>query len=128
MLAYHLLHYITSRWNTASLCFCHHNKIKYKNPDFLMTNLTWYCISGYVIFSTATMWSCSAKELAAQHPDSGSSSEEEEFTLLRADSIQTSDTEESDELLIPDGSTAVKMRDMSNGRWTASKQVHQICR
>ena len=59
---------------------------------------------------------CSAKELAAQHPDSGSSSEEEEFTLLRADSIQTSDTEESDELLIPDGSTAVKMRDMSNGR------------
>lgn len=49
------------------------------------------------------------------HPDSDSDSEEE-FTLLRADSIQTSDTEDCDELLIPDGSTAIRMHDMHNGR------------
>ncbi|XP_067934969.1 G protein-activated inward rectifier potassium channel 3-like isoform X2 [Watersipora subatra] len=59
--------------------------------------------------------SMSAKELAAMHPDSDSNSEEE-FTLLRADSIQTSETEEGDELLLPDNSTAIRMYDMHNGR------------
>ena len=56
----------------------------------------------------------SAKELAAMHPESGSDSEEE-FTLLRADSIQTSDTEECEELLMPEGSASIRMYDMQNG-------------
>lgn len=49
------------------------------------------------------------------HPDEDSSDEEEEFTLLRADSIQTSETE-SDELLMPEGSTSIMMYDMHNGK------------
>jgi len=49
------------------------------------------------------------------HPDSDSDSEEAEFTLMRADSIQTSDTEDGEELLLPEGSTVIRMSDMRNG-------------
>jgi len=47
-------------------------------------------------------------------PDSESDdSNGQEFTLLRADSVQTSDAEESDVMLIPDGATAVRMHKLS---------------
>lgn len=50
------------------------------------------------------------------HPDSDSASEEEEYTLMRANSIQTSETEDSDELLLPDGSVGIRMSDLHNGK------------
>lgn len=73
-----------------------------------------YISSCSMCYAKLSVYWClfSAKDLALQRNSSDESSGEEEFTLFRADSIQTSDTEESDVLLVTDGGCAVEMFDM----------------